>query len=108
MKLAFAFGVLGAALISGLACADTPAARAEGSCGAEARLACDAGQWCDPEPGRCGDADLPGTCVAVPEVCIDLYQPVCGCDGRTYANDCRRKAARVQKDRDGECESAER
>jgi len=44
-----------------------------------------------------------GKCIDVPELLIDLWEPVCGCDGVTYPNDVDRKIAKVSKEYDGEC-----
>jgi hypothetical protein len=78
------------------------AAKAEGqACGGGAG-ACPAGQFCD-APKACGNSDAAGVCVIPPQVCPQIYAPVCGCDGVTYANDCERQGAMVPLDHDGAC-----
>lgn len=64
---------------------------------------CGPGLWCDRDPGQCGPADRPGTCVKVRQLCFQLYRPVCGCNGNTYANDCHRIRSKVAKKHDGKC-----
>jgi hypothetical protein len=73
------------------------------TCGGIVGIQCDAGLWCETRAGFCKGADVQGTCVNVPEVCTREYRPVCGCNGRTYGNDCDRRAAKVAKDHDGPC-----
>jgi Kazal-type serine protease inhibitor domain len=64
---------------------------------------CAAGLWCDREPGQCGSADGRGTCVRVRQLCFQLYRPVCGCNGNTYANDCQRIRVNIAKKHNGKC-----
>jgi hypothetical protein len=73
------------------------------ACGGIAGLPCGRGQFCEVPPGLCDTVDLEGECLPIPEACLAIFKPVCGCDGKTYSNDCERQAAQVQKDHDGEC-----
>lgn len=72
-------------------------------CGGIRGLRCPEGQICDLPAGNCRGADLQGTCVRRPGGCPRDFRPVCGCDGKTYSNDCERLRAGAQKDHDGEC-----
>jgi hypothetical protein len=80
-----------------------PAAKLGQRCGGFVGLPCDSGLWCEPPAGMCHGADLMGTCVKVGQICYQLYQPVCGCDGKTYGNDCMRKSKRIGLSHAGRC-----
>jgi hypothetical protein len=73
------------------------------TCDGIAALRCEEGLWCEHPAGECNMADGAGMCAKAPEICTQDYQPVCGCDGKTYSNDCMRRIEKVQLDHIGEC-----
>ncbi len=73
-------------------------------CGTIVGIPCPDGHFCELPADTCDSADLGGVCLPLPDACPAVFQPVCGCDGRTYANDCERQARLVQKAHDGPCD----
>jgi hypothetical protein len=72
-------------------------------CGGFPGIKCNAGLFCQHPAGACFIFDIAGTCARVPRFCPQIYRPVCGCNGKTYPNDCVRQAAMVSKSHDGKC-----
>jgi hypothetical protein len=61
---------------------------------------CNPGDYCNVGVGNCNGS---GTCAEIPSHCVNVYVPVCGCDGQTYGNDCFAAQAGVSVDYAGEC-----
>lgn len=79
-----------------------------GTCGTRGSGSCPKGQYCLFAPeADCGRSDAGGTCTNLPQstACTTIYAPVCGCDGKTYGNDCSARQAGVSIDHDGACEA---
>jgi hypothetical protein len=75
------------------------------ACGGLLGLQCAEDEFCSFAPDAiCGFADATGTCVQRPEVCTLEFDPVCGCDGNTYGNNCQANTEGVSVASDGECQ----
>jgi hypothetical protein len=73
-------------------------------CGGLLGARCAAGEFCNyPLEASCGSADQTGTCEPTPQVCTDLFDPVCGCDGNDYANACNANVAGSSVASQGAC-----
>jgi Kazal-type serine protease inhibitor domain len=89
---------------AGLANAVGPPSGKGGICGGFAGFQCAPGLFCDYKPSAlCGAADQTGTCRKQPALCSKIFKPVCGCDDKTYANDCMRRAAGTGKSKNRAC-----
>ena len=75
-------------------------------CGGLTGAACPDGKYCEfAADAQCGAADQTGTCQIIPDVCTDIFKPVCGCDDKTYGNACEAAAAGVSVASEGECQA---
>jgi len=73
-------------------------------CGGIAGFGCAEGSYCAfPVEAHCGAADQAGVCQAIPEVCTEQFSPVCGCNDKTYPNECAAARDGVSFGSRGEC-----
>lgn len=61
---------------------------------------CQATEFCKKAEGDCQGL---GVCQPKPELCTILVDPICGCDGVTYSNECESDLAGVSIAHPGEC-----
>ncbi|MFI5307435.1 MAG: Kazal-type serine protease inhibitor family protein, partial [Polyangiales bacterium] len=75
-----------------------------GACGSRGLAPCPKDEFCNyPLSAMCGATDAPGTCMSQPQICTDIYAPVCGCDSKTYASDCTANSMGVSVKHTGPC-----
>jgi len=97
------YALTGGLIVAAIAPPPSHAASLGQACGGPNSIACDGGLFCDRAVATCGSINAPGTCVQIGTMCTAIYKPVCGCDHKTYGNDCERRARRVTKAHEGPC-----
>jgi hypothetical protein len=65
---------------------------------------CRGKQYCAKAAGDCKGK---GECKTRPDVCTEIYKPVCGCNHKTYSNECVAAAAGVNVASEGPCKYGE-
>lgn len=71
-------------------------------CGSRGLQPCPTGYFCD-QPKHCGATDIPGVCKQKTQTCTMDYTPVCGCDNKTYSNECVAHGSGISVKSTGEC-----
>lgn len=93
---------------AGTAPAPSKAGPQGAACGGIAGFGCAPGLYCSFAPeAHCGAADMTGLCQPVAEMCTEEYNPVCGCNDKTYPNACYAAREGISVGRTGECPPAQ-
>jgi hypothetical protein len=105
------FGRLAAAALIAAAglMLDAPGLRAanlDEACGGPDKITCNSALFCRREAGQCGAEEAKGSCEKAPAFCIRIHRPVCGCNGKTYPNECEARHVKVAVDYAGPCKKA--
>jgi hypothetical protein len=109
MRSYFRNGAAAALLALAAAALGSVAARAanlDEACGGPNKITCNSALYCQLPAGQCGAPDVSGTCSKAPDFCMRVSRPVCGCNGKTYPNECEARKARVAIDSTGACKKA--
>ncbi len=72
-------------------------------CGFSEPNLCADGLVCRFADGMCKAGDTPARCQIPPSECSNVRAPVCGCDGKTWGNECFARVAGVSVLKNGEC-----
>ncbi|MGB2987286.1 MAG: hypothetical protein WBE26_15565, partial [Phycisphaerae bacterium] len=88
--------VIGMFVLSGVILGLAPEGRA-----CQENSECDPADYCAKAPGDCSGT---GECEPRPQVCLPLPDPVCGCDGLRYLNECYAAMVGVNVDYTGVCD----
>jgi Kazal-type serine protease inhibitor domain len=79
------------------------AANLDEACGGPSKITCNSALYCQLPAGQCSAPDVAGTCAKMPDFCMRVSRPVCGCNGKTYPNECEARKAKVAIDTAGAC-----
>jgi Kazal-type serine protease inhibitor domain len=82
------------------------AANLDEACGGAGKITCNSALFCRTPAGQCTAADVAGTCEKAPGFCMRVSRPVCGCNGKTYLNECEARHAKVAVDYTGRCKKS--